>query len=532
MVAHISDGPSVASLESQAPNESGTDFRLIGRKNLGLVLHFLTAGFVIASCSSLMQGLFLGYLGMPGYLVRAAAGVLEMPFAFSFPIGMLSDCTSVFGQRRKPYILLGWSITCTAMSVLSLWPLPAPCGSAALQGKPCKPASHSYTPLVLLMGLLSAGLMISCTAGRALLMDHAQRELPRRRGEAQASLLIIEKAGYALAVLISAFCFNGKDYLGTFDQRHQLGFNELCIIMLLPSLLTLSSCCFLEEPGFKKTSVREYGRAAWGVLSKKVVFFFVMYIFWLTLLSDISTPASPLVTFYWVRAKHLQIELAGLLGTLAAALGTWLAKTYLLHVSWKKLLVSLWASIKFIHCIPLFLAVFNVVRNPYFFLGEPLLMHVLKAIMVYINILIGNELVEGGNSGIITGIILTCEYTALPLATALSNQMFCSFQPNLSDAMNYILDSPSFQRTVALSYLLAYIFGFSSIALVALLPRQKEEAQQRMQHWPTRPCFAVLTAGVLMVGLLYNLAVTVASLHPKLSCFRFAGGNGCKVVAN
>ena len=58
------------------------------------------------------------------------------------------------------------------------------------------------------------------------------------------------------------------------------------------------------------------------------------------------------------------------------------------------------------------------------------------------------EMAEGGDEGIVYGLLTTTGNLGSPFAQAISNQLFGMFKPNLSDSENYIEDTPSFRRTV------------------------------------------------------------------------------------
>ncbi|CAE7533777.1 unnamed protein product, partial [Symbiodinium pilosum] len=106
--------------------------------------------------------------------------------------------------------------------------------------------------------------------------------------------------------------------------------------------------------------------------------------------------------------------------------------------------------------VPTFLTVFNVVRDQYFFLGEDIIGAVPTTTLSLVINLMVIELAEPGREGLCYGLIGTVMHASQPIATAMSNQVFGLFQPNLSDPRNYLADTPSFRNTVALSYVLAY----------------------------------------------------------------------------
>jgi hypothetical protein len=131
------------------------------------------------------------------------------------------------------------------------------------------------------------------------------------------------------------------------------------------------------------------------------------------------------------------------------------------------------------------------------------------------------------NEGLVYGLLTTTHNLGGPFARAIGNQIFGLFQPSLSDAANYLADTPRFRDTVAVSFVLSYAFAFASLGVLVLLPDQKAEAQRRKRTWPQRPRYAVLTLVLIGSALAYALSVNLLSMFEGTMCLRFAGGSGC-----
>ena len=136
-------------------------------------------------------------------------------------------------------------------------------------------------------------------------------------------------------------------------------------------------------------------------------------------------------------------------------------------------------------------------------------------------------------------------------------------QPSLSKPENYVRDAPSFRSSVASSYVLSYAISLTSLALLPLLPPQKDETQQlqvsRADHHgafirhDVRPAhhaclrsngrlithvcaqaravysnrYAVALVLMLGISLAYAVTVNILSTVPATSCLPIAGGEGC-----
>jgi hypothetical protein len=137
------------------------------------------------------------------------------------------------------------------------------------------------------------------------------------------------------------------------------------------------------------------------------------------------------------------------------------------------------------------------------------------------------EMADDGVEGLVYGMLTTAHNLSTPFARAIGNQLYRLFEPSLSDATNYIEDTPQFRRTVFASFMLSFGFACASLPFLRLLPNQKADAQAWKRTMPRRDWYGVATIGLLSVALVYSLVVNFLSMHPKTMCLKFAGGDGC-----
>ncbi|CAE7818238.1 unnamed protein product, partial [Symbiodinium necroappetens] len=74
----------------------------------------------------LLQYFAVGFLNVPGYVYATAAVVTTMPWSFKLFFGFLNDCFPILGYRRKPYMVIGWTVCFMTLLVLGTRPLPEP----------------------------------------------------------------------------------------------------------------------------------------------------------------------------------------------------------------------------------------------------------------------------------------------------------------------------------------------------------------------------------------------------------------------
>ena len=138
------------------------------------------------------------------------------------------------------------------------------------------------------------------------------------------------------------------------------------------------------------------------------------------------------------------------------------------------------------------------------------------------------------NEGLVYGLLTTTSNLGKSIPQAISNQLFGTFQPALSNSANYLAsrggDQPCFRRVVAWSVLVSYGFALASLLTLPLLPDQKAQAQQRKAQWPSHVGFAVASVMIITLAMAYSLTVNVLSILPATMCMQWLGGAGCNAT--
>jgi len=521
---------------SRVRNESILNKRtLSGPWSAGVVMHYFVVGIVFGAVNAILQGLLFGYLNMESNFASIACNLCNLPATFAFLYGLISDTRPIYGYRRKPYMILGWALTFIGLCALALLPMPEPyyCthedGGYEMHKPPCNPdAPANVIHFVILFFILVLGASIANAAASGLLVEYAKMEPEETRGSAQATMNMVQMAGMLSATILAAFGFNGKEYTGSFDQRYQLNFQQYCFILsILAAVSLVLSCFYVHEPAGENEPMGDYLKSGLDMMSTKAFFFVSMYIFCSSSVFAISTPASTWVGLQWADVKMLQRQLASIIGILASILGMWLAKRHLLNTSWRKIVATTIIVTTMIDSVPQFLTIFDVIRNQYFYLGEPIAETIPMAAMNLVNVLLVNEVADESNAGLVSGLVSTIAMLGSPVAIVLSNQIFGVFKPDLSDRSNFIADTSAFRWTVGVSFVLSYAFSLASLILLPLLPNQKQEAQRRKHDWQSSRTYAYVTLTLLAFAFIYALLVDFISMIPSMRCMRFVGGQGC-----
>jgi len=340
--------------------------------------------------------------------------------------------------------------------------------------------------------------------------------------------------GQAFSSMFIAFFMNSKAYNGSFNWG--LTFEQVAFCLAIPALLMVPISAFLVvEPrptrgdggAVEELSVREYFGMCWELLKSKAFFFIVLYNFLTPVIGGISTTAGAQVKINWAGVENFENQLFTLFGNVLFAFGLWLVKKRFLHTSWHRLLMVTMIFLQLVDGFFTSLTIFDVVRNPFFYLGEAVLTEIPSAANFVVSTFVIVEMADNGNEGLVYGLLTTSANLGSPFARALGNQVYRFFTPSLSNADNYIEDTPAFRRTVFASFALSYGFAFLSLATLYFLPKQKEQAQEWKQTWGRRPIYGYITISMLTFAFTYGMVVNVLSMIPSTMCLEFAGGDGC-----
>eukprot|EP00933_Yihiella_yeosuensis_P075175 TRINITY_DN8438_c0_g1_i5.p1 TRINITY_DN8438_c0_g1~~TRINITY_DN8438_c0_g1_i5.p1 ORF type:complete len:548 (-),score=66.51 TRINITY_DN8438_c0_g1_i5:209-1852(-) len=502
--------------ESKAPINAASDPASL--KNLWFLFHYVVKGFLIGGFGSALLGLFYSY----GSVIKLCA----VPY---FILGLLSDTRPIFRFRRGPYIFIGWLIAAAALIGLGALKMPLPwcfstfideSGAFIVSGDPCNPSAPTEAVrYVIGIAVIFLGLVTADAAAQGLLIEYTKRETEARRGTMIATTQMAQHIGAGTGTLLMGICFNNKLYNGTFDWG--LSFSGVALVCSIPVIIL---CIGLAMQGVQESQIkaedrpsfRKYMQSAWHMLKRKDCFCFLLAEAAIVISSSIQTTAGTSVSVEWSGQRQLQRVVFQTAGNIFLFAGVWYVREgkKMLNCNWRKLLGGSMATITVIDAFQVFLTIYDVWRNQYFFLGEHLLRAFPQAVKAVVEAFIIAEMAEPGSEGLFTGIVATISILGQLIAALVGYLIWAAFKPDLSNQLNYEEDSQQFRNTVALSYLVGYALTFMGLFSLFLIPNQKEEADYRKTNWSRHSIFAYITVGFLGLGLVYGLFSLVLSVIP------------------
>jgi len=237
--------------------------------------------------------------------------VMAVPWCFKVLYGFLSDCVPINGERRKPYLMLGWFFY--LISNLAL----------AAMGEPSIPA------VIFFVFLMTSAYMLADVMTDALIVERSRYE--SRKGDLQSRGYIIRFFGSTIGAALGAVVYNKNDWSFYLPISIIFLLNGLFILVFLlpfiPYLVELSDDC--KPKPFKKQCADLFEtvqlRAVWQPMT-------FVYIF------NAMQIANAAWMSFLVEGLGFKAWEIGVLGTIASLM-TWFGiiayEKYLFESSWR-----------------------------------------------------------------------------------------------------------------------------------------------------------------------------------------------------
>lgn len=95
-------------------------------RSIGVLVSFCCVTIVYGMSLSILYAVMNNYLYMPGLLVATAKALVKIPRVLRVFLSAFSDIYPIFGYRRRPYMVIGWSVAFIACFVMAVIPLGEP----------------------------------------------------------------------------------------------------------------------------------------------------------------------------------------------------------------------------------------------------------------------------------------------------------------------------------------------------------------------------------------------------------------------
>ncbi|KAG7385853.1 hypothetical protein PHYPSEUDO_001004 [Phytophthora pseudosyringae] len=509
---------------------------LMDREHLGLLFEYATVGLVYGLLPETIYPFMQEYLNCSGSQVSAAKQLVVLPWSFKVFYGILSDCRPICGYRRRPYMLIGWTICIIMLLVMAIMPIGKPYFTnaadrdvdvsdytAEIEARINYDAPSEGAKYVIIMFFAAFGYVLSDVCADSITVELAQREPIAKRGKTQSAIYTVRTVMVIFGELLTGFFFNGEEYGGDFG--FSLSFPQLMIIVTVLSLPVLPmTWFFIKEDKVEPANFKEYISGFWNLLCHRAVYQVIAYNFFANIFADFTYTASTPVASYMVDVTPINSTLADILSNLLFMIGIMITSKWGLHWNWRWMIVCTAATVIVADCAVAMIVVWDVFRNQWFWLGPPIVVQLPYGVGWIISTFVTVELAQLGNEAAVYGLITTVTNVAAPFATSLTLLVDGPF--NITNA-RVQGDDHSVRMDITYTIIIMYAAMVFAWSFLFLLPKQKEDTQRLLRKGGQSKLIGGITVGYLTFAILWSIVTNVLAIFDSTSCLIIAGGTGC-----
>ncbi|KAG1690187.1 hypothetical protein DVH05_028711 [Phytophthora capsici] len=505
-------------------------------ENLGMITHIAAVGIVYGTVSGVIYSVLNNYLHMSTTLVATATALVTFPRALRLFTGMLTDTCPIFGYRRRPYMIIGWSLSFISCLLMAALPLGEPyytdaslSNIATVDMTPEQLATlNTDAPnrgikLIILMMVANFGTVMAYSGFNGALMDVSQREPEATRGSVIADVNIAHYIFTIFSSFMTGIGLNSEDYGGTFSWT--MGFSAIMWICAAASLLTIPFSWFcIQEVKGERAQMSGF-KFLYNIFQERLIYRYAAYRFFYNVFSQITVTASSVIQSDWAKVEPLNSGIASMLTAILTMGGVYVIKKQGLQWNWRYIIMVCQICVVIIDAFPTLFTIWDVYRSQWFWLGVPLVGEVPAAAGDYVTQLFMIEIEnQKGFEATLLGLGVTTQSVGTPFATVITKSIDGYFDIGRTFIEQ---DNHHVRSQVTYTYIIAYVFNLLSVVFVYWLPKQKDDVHRMQRENRKSKFWGILTISYLLFSLAWTLMTNILSLFESTSCLRIAGGSGC-----
>lgn len=514
---------------------AGGQVNLFSRQYVGLLANYAAVGVIYGAFPRTVYPFLNNYLNMDGFQAVAAYTLVTMPWSFKTFIGIVSDSFPIFGYRRRPYIVMGWTLCLVMLIVLAILPVDPPYylfpEDSSIRDVETIPlerlnldAPGSGSKYILLMMFASLFYVIADVCCDGVVVELAMREPEATRGTTQTYIYLTRTLFSVLSIALIGFAMNGKSYGGEFN--FSLQFNEIMAILAVAcaAVIPFSLFCLQESKSTSTMTFKARMAGMWKICQQRVIWQIMAYKFFSGIFSSFGVASSNIIAREWAHVQPLNDSIFTIVGQIIFAATLYGTKKYGLGWDWRRTIAITTVFVIVVDSIVSFLTIFDVVRDQWFWLGVPILEELPVGVRFIVSTYVCVEIADEGYEAATYGLITTVSNLATPFASVLYkfvDSYFRAFQDDIKR------DDSDARMQVAWTFIIMYIMKAISLVFLVWLPRQKAEAQLLKQHGKPSALMGALSISVACVALVFSIVTNLMSIYPSTACYQIAGGAGC-----
>nr|CCA24488.1 transmembrane protein putative [Albugo laibachii Nc14] len=512
---------------------------LWSRDYFGLVVQYASVGIIYGALPATVYPFLTNYLNMEGTQITSAKMMLMLPWSLKAFYGILTDCISIGGYRRRPYIVFGWTIAVSVCLVMAsmdagppYFPLAKYSHMSTIEWTPEIRATfneHSRTVgsiYIILMMTAAFGYIFAVVATDGIMVSLAQREPQEIRGRTQTASYLVRTIFVTFSNVLVGFTLNSEHYGGTFT--FSLSFNNIMLIVGVMCAPAIPMTWFFiredKHPGHK---MKPYLRNFWRILQTRVMYQVIANKFFGGIFENFAVTCNEIVQRNWAGTEPINEKVSVVIGNILYSTTLWATGKFGLAWNWRTMQVVTILTVVVLDSFTSMLTIWDVIRNQWFWLGVPLAEYLPHAIGTIIASYVVVELAEEGSESAMYGLLTSSANIGSPFSSTLAKAVDSHFDITNEDIQS---DTLHVRQQVTYAYLVKYGMNIVGLAWVSLLPKQKADAQRIKKTGGSSWWMGLFTALYLIFAIFWALLVNILSILPQTSCLAFAGGRGCSAT--
>ncbi|KAF0708979.1 Aste57867_6139 [Aphanomyces stellatus] len=247
-------------------------------------------------------------------------------------------------------------------------------------------------------------------------------------------------------------------------------------------------------------------------------FRFINNVFW-----AMGTVSGNPIANNWAEVENINSALSDIIGALIfSAILASMAK-WGLSWNWRYLIAIGSIGIIMIDGTVMFLTIWNVVRNQWFYTGVALAEQVPGGIRFIVATYCAVEIADVGVEGATYGLVTTMNNLASPFASVIFKWFDSYFKVYNDDIAS---DTDEVRWDVTYVYMFSYGCKLFSLIFLFMLPPQKKQMQELKKKGGTSKLAGYILIITSLLALGFAMTSNFMSVYPSTKCYRIAGGNG------
>ncbi|RLO07666.1 hypothetical protein DYB28_008596 [Aphanomyces astaci] len=490
---------------------------------LVLLFQYAVVGICLGGISGIKLPVLTNYFGMESAAINSATGLMSLGWSFKVVYGMLSDCFPIMGYSRKPYILLGYTLTSLCFIVIALKPAGDAVGANSSPDDVKATQSHGSL-LALLCAVACFCYIMADVACDAMVVEYAQREPDNVRGRLQSSAYATRYIFNALITAVSGFLLNSKRYGGTFS--FEISVNAYFWVLAVPCVLNvLLVFRFMKDRKRRAIRFATYFAEVFQLIQQRAVLQVMGFNFMFNLFSSgITSLAGSYIQVYWAHVEPVNSSIATVLTYLLFSATLFAVGKWGTNWNWRFILIITTLSASAIDAIAQFLTIYNIVRSQWFYLGIPLTEYIPIGIQFVVGTFVIVEVAGDGNEGLTYGLLTTVSNLPSVFGTMVTNVYSTQLKVAKADIKT---DTPDVRNDAAYSYLIVYATTVIACCWTLILPPQKAAVKELLRNGGRYPMAGAFMVTAIFVVLCISVTSILLSMFESTSCYLLAGGSGC-----